>query len=271
MLFEDVKNNNKAADSANWAYPLYRAIRWVVWLCYPKMEVTGTENLPDGPAIIVGNHAQMNGPIAAQLYFPKKQYTWCAGEMMKLRDVPAYAYKDFWSEKPRYIRWFYKLLSYIIAPLSVCVFNNADTIPVYHDARAVTTFKDTVKRLTEGASVVILPEHGEPHNHILYDFQTRFVDVAALYYKRTGRELPFVPMYVCPRLKKLVLGKPVAYDSQSEKELERERICAYLMDEITAMAYSLPPHTVVPYKNIPKRDYPSSVPSKVPANEKAGC
>ena len=49
---------------------IYRGIKWLVRMCYPRMEVVGTENLPEGPAVIVGNHAQMNGPIACELYLP---------------------------------------------------------------------------------------------------------------------------------------------------------------------------------------------------------
>ena len=45
--------------------------------------------------------------------------------MMHRDEVAAYAYRDFWSGKPRAVRWFYKLLSHLIVPLSVCVFNNA--------------------------------------------------------------------------------------------------------------------------------------------------
>ena len=238
---------------------LYRAIRRIVWLFYPKLEVIGAENLPPEPALIVGNHAQMDGPISCQLYFPRKQYTWCAGEMMHLKDVPKYAFSDFWAQKPKCILWFYRLLSYVIAPLSVCVFNNADTIGVYHDARILSTFRNTVSRLSEGADVVIFPEHDKEHNHIINDFQTRFVDVAGMYHKKTGKEISFVPLYVAPCLKKLVLGKPIRYCAANPKEQERERICDHLMEEITSLACSLPPHTVVPYKNIPKRMYPSNV------------
>ena len=179
--------------------PLFRIIKWLVKVFYPKIEVIGVENLPAEPAIIVGNHTQMNGPIACELYFPGNRYTWCAGQMMHLKEVPAYAYEDFWSRKPKYSRPFYKLLSYIIAPLSVCVFNNADTIGVYHDARIISTFKNTVSRLQEGASVVIFPEHGVPHNHIVCQFQDKFIDIAKLYFKRTGKELVFVPLYIAPR------------------------------------------------------------------------
>lgn len=249
--------------------PLYKAIKWMVRVCYPKIEVVGTENLPEDPAIIVGNHTQMNGPIACELYAPRSRYTWCAGQMMELKEVPAYAFQDFWSRKPGYSRWFYKLLSYLIAPLSVCVFNNAQTIGVYHDTRILSTFKNTVARLQEGADIVIFPEHDVAHNHIVCEFQDRFIDVAKLYYKRTGVEVAFVPLYIAPKLKKMYLGKPIRFCAANPIEEERRRICGYLMQEITEIACALPEHTVVPYRNIPKKNYPTNISKEVTADEKA--
>ena len=126
---------------------LYNVIKAAVTVFYPKMEVIGTENLPDEAAIIVGNHTQMNGPICAELYCPGNCYTWCAGQMMHLKDIPEYAFRDFWSQKPKWTHPWFRLLSYLIAPLSVVIFNNAHTIGVYHDTRLIGTFKNTIKRL----------------------------------------------------------------------------------------------------------------------------
>ncbi|MBO5232089.1 MAG: hypothetical protein J6B88_05635 [Clostridia bacterium] len=80
---------------------IFRVIKYLVRLFYPKTEVVGLQNMPDEPVVIVGNHTQMHGPIACELYFPENYYTWCAGQMMKLKEVPAYAYKDFWSQKAK--------------------------------------------------------------------------------------------------------------------------------------------------------------------------
>lgn len=238
---------------------IFRFIRWCVKVCYPKIQVEGAENLPVEPAVIVGNHSKMNGPIIGELYVPGAPYIWCAGEMMHLKDVPAYAFQDFWSQKPKWLHPFYKLLSYIIAPISVCVFNHARTIGVYHDTRILSTFKNTVKKLQEGKSVVIFPEHGVEYNHILCEFQDKFIDVAKLYYKKTGLEISFVPMYIAPNLKKIFLGKPIRFCAGEPMDTQRSRICHYLMEEITAIAEALPEHTVVPYQNIPKKDYPSNI------------
>ena len=242
--------------------PLYRAVKWLVKLFYPRMTVSGVRPPEDEPVIYVANHAKMNGPIACELYLPGQHRTWCAGEMMHLKEVPAYAFQDFWSRKPRWNRWFFKLLSYMIAPLSVCVFNNADTIGVYHDSRIISTFKNTVKRLQEGASVVVFPEHEAPYNHILCQFQDRFIDVAKMYFKRTGKAIAFVPLYIAPKLKTMFLGKPIRFQPNHPMEQERKRICDYLMEEITKIACALPEHIVVPYNNIPKNQYGTNIPKE---------
>ncbi len=236
--------------------PLFRVIKAGVRAVYPKYQIEGLDRLPDEPCVIVGNHSQMHGPIACELYFPDDTYTWCAGQMMHLKDVPSYAFQDFWSQKPKRSHWYYKAASYAIAPLSVLIFNNARTIGVYRDSRILSTFKETVSQLIKGNRVIIFPEHDQTYNHIIYDFQDRFIDIAKLYHKRTGKELLFVPLYIAPKRKCMYLGEPTRFSSQCPIQEERERIRDHLMNEITSIACALPKHTVVPYRNIPKSQYP---------------
>lgn len=243
--------------------PVYRGIRWLVRLFSPKIQVVGRENLPEEPCVIVGNHSQMYGPIAGELYTPGKHYIWCAGEMMHWKEVPDYAFEDFWSEKPKAVRWVFRLLSYLITPLSVCVFNNAHTIPVYHDTRLISTYRESIVKLQEGNTMVIFPEHHVKHNNILCEFQDKFIDLARFYYKKTGKELSFVPMYLTPKLKKMILGLPIRFRSEAPIAEERRRICDELMEQITQIAVSLPEHTVVPYPNMPKKNYPKNIPLEV--------
>ena len=202
---------------------IYRIIRWLVWLFYPKTRIVGEEHIPAEASVIVGNHTQMNGPIVGELYFPGKKYIWCAGEMLEWKDVHEYAFRDFWSQKPKWTHWFYKLLSYLITPLAVCIFNNAHTIPVWHDTRLVSTFRTSMQRLQEGNHLIIFPEKDERYNHIVYEFQDRFIDLARMYYRRTGTALKFVPMYIAPALKTAYLGKPIAFDPAAKIDISESR------------------------------------------------
>ena len=246
---------------------LIRLIIKMAKIVYPKNEVLGLENLPKEPCILVGNHSQIHGPVAGILYLPDNSYFWGAGELMSLKTASTYAYKDFWSKKPVYIRWLFKLLSYIAGPVLYYIFHSVNMIGVYHDKRLMSTLKKTEKALENGANIVIFPECYTEHNHIVHEFQGGFVDVARIHHQKTGRELPFVPVYFAPILHKIVIGKPTKYNADSVRTRERDRICAYLMDEITGMAEALPLHTVVPYPNISKKDYPKSRQSEA-QNEK---
>ena len=55
-----------------------------------------------------------------------------------------------------------------------------------------------------------------------------------------------------------------------DEERSRSRIREYLIESITGLACSMPEHTVIPYRNIPKKDYPSNIPAKEAAYEKTG-
>ena len=235
---------------------LYRLIYRIIWRLSPKYTLYGAEKLPAEPCVLVGNHAQMYGPIASELYLPRAHYIWCVGEMMDRKEVPAYAFKDFWSLKPKGAHWFYRLLSHAIARLSEYVFTHAHTIPVYHDVRVMTTIRRSMEKLQEGADIVIFPEKGEADNNILCRFQENFADLARLYFRKTGKVLQFVPMYTAPALAGIHLGEPVLYDPEAPADGERKRICGELASAITGLARALPEHRVVPYLNIPKGQYP---------------
>ena len=241
----------------------YHVIRFLVRLFSPHYQLAGIENLPEGACVLVGNHSQMFGPIAGELYTPGRHAVWCAGEMMSWSEVQPYAYRDFWSGKPKGVRWSYKILSYLITPIAVCVFNNAHTIPVYHDSRLITTFRRSMEELEKGGRIVIFPECYDEHNNIVHAFQDKFVDLARFYHKKTGRALQFVPVYLAPKLSVITFGEPVRFDPLAPIAEERRRICGLLMDRITRIAISLPEHTVVPYPNISRRDYPKNIPLEV--------
>ncbi len=234
---------------------IYKICAFFIKLSYKKNEYIGLENLPKEPSIIAGNHAQLHGPINAELYFPTKKLIWCDGPMMNRKEFPKYAYNNFFGGKPNV---FQKILVRIITPIVSSVFKSADALAVYRDMRIMKTYKATTDALNEGVNVVILPECPDEYNEITNKFNEYFVDVARFYYKHNAKELEFVPMYYCKALKKTLFGTPIKFDASSPIETERKRICEYLMDEITILAKSLPAHKVIPFNNVKKKDYKMS-------------
>ena len=227
-------------------------------IAYRKTKIIGIENLPKTNTVIVANHAQLNGPIIAQLHLPDNFFIWANGQMFNFFDVPSYAMEDFFPFKKGLARPIFKAASYVLAPLMPCIMENARAIPVYHDARIASTFKTSVKMLMKGRNILIFPECHEKNNNIVNEFRESFVDLARLYFKRTGECLTFVPMYIAPNYNRCYFGKETAYDPMADAFEERHRIANHLSGEITRIGRMLPDHTVVPFDNIPKKKYISN-------------
>ena len=234
---------------------LFRLLKKIIKFFYRKNEYLGKDNMPNNPSIYVANHVQLEGPLINELYFPKKKKIWCIGQMMNLKEAPNYCYDDFWPSKTKFTRPIYKVLSYIVSPILVLVSKNADSIAVYKDARLMKTYRETIKALEEGNDIIIFPEYREEYNDIINDFLDKYIDVARLYYKKTGSLVNFVPMYHAPKIQKTIIGKPILFNIENEINEERLRINTYLKEEITNLAKSLPRHKVVPYSNIKKKNY----------------
>lgn len=233
----------------------FRICRFFVKLFTKKYKFEFREEMKKEGCIIVSNHAQAGGPLSYYLYYGKERSRriWCIGEVINKKEFPDYAMKDFWPNKKS--KRFYRFISKLIAPIMQYAFTHANVIPVYKDSRYLTTAKKTVQTMGEGYDIVIFPEEHKPFNEIVYEFQQNFVSVAKLYCAKYKKPVYFYPSYVCPSLKKVVIGKPIEYNPDSNFEEEKVRICEYLKKEITEIAYSLPKHTVIPYENIKKKNY----------------
>lgn len=237
----------------------YRLIQGTVRLLYRKYTVTEENPSETGGNIYISNHAQIHGPIGHQLYFPRAKKIWVIGEMCNRQEACDYSIKDFWPHKSRTTKWIYILFSkLVISWLAPYLFTHADTIPVYKDIRLRQTMNLTIDALERGEDVVIFPEHQVVYNRYINDFQEHFVDVAKRYTRRVGKNLQFYPVYTCPSLKKILIGRPISYDATHQPDEERIRIITHLQNEITRLGDSLPNHTIVPYANINKKKRPKS-------------
>ena len=79
-----------------------------------------------------------------------------------------------------------------------------------------------------------------------------------LYYKRTNKELYFVPAYNAAKLQTISIGKAIKFNVKEPIEKQRKEICDYMKEEITKLAKELPIHKVVPYLNVGRKNYKNS-------------
>ena len=84
----------------------YKTLKFFINIFYKKRKFEGLENINEEPCIIIGNHAQIHGPLIAEVQFPLKRKTWCIGNVLTKKEFIEHAKTDFWGLKPKCIRWF---------------------------------------------------------------------------------------------------------------------------------------------------------------------
>jgi hypothetical protein len=214
---------------------------------FRKPEIIFEEPITDEPAVFLSNHSATNGPAFMSLYFPVKHKTWIIGYVLDKKKSANFEFHDFFFARGRKCKWFWRLLSHIVAPVLRPLLRNADPIPVYHDARLATTFRESLKTLGDGKSLVIFPERPKRFSEYISNLYSGFAELGALYYTDCGKKLKFYPVYVAHKLRKIMVGKPIEYDPSVRGKIQRETVSDYIRDNIDRLARSLPPHKSTPF------------------------
>ncbi len=211
---------------------LFQSLAWLVRTFSPKMETVWAEPFTGEPCVFVCNHVGAMGPIDMVAKFPlrEKCLAWCNEGIMNRKTCPAYVRQDYWWEPGCKLEPLYNAtLPYIAAAILPPVLKSAPTIPVYHDARVMTTMRASLKHLKSGGHVVIFPEqpsgHGEHHDWI----NTGWLPICTMYYRATGEALRLYPVHINVKEKRFQVAAPVTFDpgrTLEEQQPEMVRMLA---------------------------------------------
>ena len=235
------------------SYIYYKIVRGALRLNFPHAKTVYEEQPDSDPAIFVSNHSAVIGPVMMTLDFKRKHQTWAVGNALDSKKAANFAFHDIFFGNSRRCKWFWRMLSRIVAKGLPPLLYYSDTIPVYHDKNILKTFKQSVKALTEGDDLVIFAESPKRYSEFVCELQPGFIDVARLYYRKSGKAIKFYPVYLEKKNAVISVGKPVAYDPEQPLDEQRGMIAEYLRDNIDRLARTLPEHKPVPF--LPERWY----------------
>ena len=212
-------------------------------------KVKGTENVhldEDIPCVLVCNHGEILGPVVCTLFVPYHPFrAWSAYEMMD-RDMVIDrtmngTFQNVKGVGRKLLQW---LMEHIGAPFLVWLLESEYCIRVYHDnpRKLMQTFRETVTTMQAGDSILVFPENAATspdHRYMqegVSEFFTGFTMIGQMYYNKTGKCPLFVPMYADKRRRVVTFGTPTRYDADAPVNEEKERLCAYLRNEILSLA-----------------------------------
>jgi len=216
-------------------------------LFHKKYKFNANGQVIDEPSIFISNHSKAFGPIAVSRDFPYKFRPWVEQKVLFYKSCPKYAYECFFPPKGK-IKIFNKMGCFFASLLLVPLLRGQEGIPVYRDRRIKTTFQKTMETLIDDKRhIIIFPECPDKYSEYIHQLNSGFVQIAKIYYERTGKCIKFYPCYIPPGLKSFEVGEPIQYDPNIPMKEQKEIVATYLRDQLDAIARALPPFKPIPY------------------------
>lgn len=212
---------------------LFNGLKAIFRATMPKMETVWAEPFAGEPCVFVCNHVGAMGPIDMVVHFPlcEDVQAWCNEGIMNRKTCPAYVRQDYWWEPGCKLEPLYNAtIPYIAAAILPPVLQSAPTIPVYHDARVMTTMRKSLTQLKKGKHLVIFPEqpsgHGEHHDWI----NTGWLAICTMYYRATGKGLHLYPVYIDTQAHRFEVSRPIVFDTARTLDEQQDEIVQALAE-----------------------------------------
>jgi len=194
----------------------YRIAVPLVRLFIPKLKPEWEVPFDGEPCIFVANHERAVGPLEMASRFPlrKSSPIWIFADPLSRETTPAYVRQDhWWKEDSRLAPLWDKIVPPLVALILPPILRSAPHVPVYHDGRAATTMKESLRLLQDGKNLVIFPEiptgFGE---HDTEKINEGWLMLLSMYEKRTGKPLKIRPVRLDLAAGKMKIRAPFAMD-----------------------------------------------------------
>lgn len=187
------------------------------------LKVDKLDQLPQ-PCVLLCRHRNMRGPVYTIMHWAGQARPWIYW--------PFFTKADFYQQMYGYtltkrLGWpdglakaMARLLSCIIPPL----ISSFGGIPVYrNDARIRETFRRSIEQLEQGRDIMIYPDVDYTSNEDVGAVYDGFFMLERMYFRKTGRHLPFVPVHLDTHRRTLKFGEPVVFTDANFNE-EKERV-----------------------------------------------
>ncbi|MBQ8136618.1 MAG: hypothetical protein IJ174_04215 [Clostridia bacterium] len=214
----------------------YRFIVPAARLVTKRIKTTWEVPFDGEPCVFVCNHERASGPIRMVLDFPemKNSRVWIFADPLNRKTVPAYVRQDhWWNEEAKLAPLYNAIIPPIVSVVLPPILRSIPNIPVYHDARALSTMRESLKALKAGQSLIIFPELPTGyHEHDTARINEGFLLILDLYEKANGKPLKIWPVHLDMQAHEFRVKAPITKALSVPLEAQVPAICERILDGI---------------------------------------
>jgi len=204
---------------------LYRFSRFLIRRFYPTYRICGAEKLHD-PQVYLCRHFDTKGIFMTIPWLPGKIRTWSLHVYHDRKSCHRHMMDYTLTERFGWPRWKAYLATVVIAAYLPALMRSGRTIPVYRNSmQIIRTYQKSIAALTQGESLLIFPDRDyASHDPEIGDLYDGFLMIDRLYYRETGRHIPFTPLYANAQSHTIHVGEPILFQGDVRDKPERGRV-----------------------------------------------
>ena len=217
--------------------PLFKYSRKLVRLFYKPFS-TGHCHIMDEPVVYVSKHQNLFGPFVTLLSFPKDLHCWILSDFLEKESCYRH-YADYtFSVRFGWKKPLAKLAAFPVSRFVPALLKSGGGIPVYRRKRKIIeTFKETVRVLKRGESVIIFPDIDYSNSSSLIgEMYEGFLYIDKYFYKETGEHVAFVPLYASKNKKSIRTGQPVQFRVGEPFVKEKKVVLKNIQNQLIQLA-----------------------------------
>ena len=199
--------------------PFAHFVRWLLRTFSRRYEARITP--PAQPAVYVCRHLNMHGPYTTLKWLPFQVHPFSLNVFFDDEtSVRHYREYTFSARKGKPAPRF-SFPAWVVGKLTVRLLRSFQAIPVYRDSQSIRTVRQALKYLERGDNLIVWPDVHYTHTYDqpCEEIYSGFLYLGELYKAKTGRSLPFVPLYV-DDAQHAILQRPTLYVEHFRQEQE---------------------------------------------------
>ena len=177
----------------------------------------------EGPVVYVCRHLDMHGPIEAIVNLPFPVHALTLHVFMDNKACEEHFSTYTFSTRVGKKAGFWRKLGAKVAGNAIApLMRSLQAVPVYREGtESIKTMRQGVKYLEKGESLIVWPDveytgdYGED-----FDIYSGFLFMGEIYRKRTGKELPFIPL-VLDEERGTIIRREAVFCNDFKQEEER--------------------------------------------------
>jgi hypothetical protein len=179
----------------------------------------------------------MRGPIATMAWTPVPLHPWALAVFFESKELARHFAGFTFSQRYGWPRPLASVAARLVSAPVALLMRSMYAVPVYRKSiGSIKTMRLSVEMLLRGESVIVYPDIDyDSDDAMLGEMYRGFLLLERFYRDRTGKHLPFVPLYYDLRGKSLRLGEPVLFPDGDMRD-QMDEVGVRIRSAVNALA-----------------------------------